>query len=308
MKKLLILFSIFLFLNGYVIAAVPNEIRYNGKIKEYREEVNGTRNIKFRIYDALTDGTQKWQSGTQSVNISNGIFSVVLSPNIDWREKDYYIELEVNSKVLSPREKLTAVPYSLHSATSESGSVTATGEYSITVGSDKKLIVNSSGVKEVKGTAEYYMVPKGGIIIWSGAANAIPDGWVLCDGTNGTPDLRGRFVLGYDGTTYNAGDSGGEATHTLTVDEMPSHSHNKGTMEITGKFPACVEQDMLTGVEGAFYMSGTAYEAGGTGHTGNWLLNFQASRSWTGETNSVGGSQPHNNMPPYYTLCYIMKQ
>ena len=272
-------FSIFLFLNGYVIAAVPNEIRYNGKIKEYREEVNGTRNIKFRIYDALTDGTQKWQSGTQSVNISNGIFSVVLSPNIDWREKDYYIELEVNSKVLSPREKLTAVPYSLHSATSESGSVTATGEYSITVGSDKKLIVNSSGVKEVKGTAEYYMVPKGGIIIWSGAANAIPDGWVLCDGTNGTPDLRGRFVLGYDGTTYNAGDSGGEAMHTLTIAEMPSHNHvyytGKGEDTTQSGYPANAEIGQL----------------------------YQ-----TLNTSSAGGGQPHNNMPPYYTLCYIMKQ
>lgn len=308
MKKLLILFCVFLFVNGYIFAAVPNEIRYNGKIKEYRQAVDGTRNINFRIYDSLTAGNQKWQSGTQNVKISSGVFSVVLNPDIDWRGKDYYIEMEVNSKVLSPREKLTAVPYSLHSASAESGSVTATGEYSVKVGTDKKLVVNSSGVKEVKGSTEYYMVPKGGIIIWSGAANAIPDGWVLCDGSNGTPDLRGRFVLGYDGTTYNVNDTGGEATHTLTVAEMPSHSHGRGSMNITGSFPACVEQDYLPSPTGAFYMSGTAREAGGAGHSGNWLLNFDASRNWTGSTSSVGENSAHNNMPPYYVLCYIMKQ
>lgn len=291
MKKLLILLGLVLFVNGYIFAAVPNEIRYNGKIKEYRQEVNGTRNINFRIYDALTAGSQKWQSGTNSVQISSGVFSVILAPDIDWRNKDYYIELEVNSKVLSPREKLTSVPYSLHSATSEGGSVEATGEYSVTVGSDKKLIVNSEGVKEVKGSIEYYMVPKGGIIIWSGAANAIPDGWVLCDGNNGTPDLRGRFVLGY-GTvtddneqtkTYNVGDSAGEINHTLTIAEMPSHNHTISIQNYSENGQYVVNENRV----------------------GSPGVSYESSVTWT--ANYSGGGSVHNNMPPYYTLCYIMK-
>ncbi len=280
MKKLLFLFglifAVFILSIEAVLAEVPNEIRYNGKIKEYRQEVTGTRSINFRIYDALTAGNQEWQSGPQSVQISSGIFSVILCPTIDWRKKDYYIEMEVNSKVLSPREKLTAVPYSLHSGTSEGGKVTATGEYSITIGSDKRLIVNSSGVKEVKGTTEYYMVPKGGIIIWSGAANEIPDGWVLCDGNNGTPDLRGRFVLGAvesTGATYSAGNTGGEESHTLTIAEMPRHNHS---------------------------LSYASNGAGGGGAGPN--------NSGTIYTSYEGGNQAHNNMPPYYTLCFIMKQ
>ena len=67
-----------------------------------------------------------------------------------------------------------------------------------------------------------YPVPSGGIIIWSGAANAIPSGWVLCDGNNGTPDLRNRFIVGAgSGGNYSVGDNGGSADATLV-----SHTHN----------------------------------------------------------------------------------
>jgi hypothetical protein len=58
-------------------------------------------------------------------------------------------------------------------------------------------------------------MPSGGIILWSGAVAAIPSGWYLCNGANGTPDLRDRFVVGA-GSTYAVGDSGGATTHTHT--------------------------------------------------------------------------------------------
>ena len=113
--------------------------------------------------------------------------------------------------------------------------------------------------------------PAGGIIIWSGAVNNIPSGWALCDGTNGTPDLRSRFVLGAGGS-YSVGATGGEATHKLTISEMPSHTHSYT------------------------YWAGNG---GGNGHT--------YGSAYTRNTSSTGGDQPHNNMPPYYALCYIMK-
>ncbi len=277
LKKFLLLMT-FVFIYQFVMADVPNEIRYNGKLKEYRTEVNATKSMNFKIYNQKTGGTAQWESGTKSVVVSSGIFSVVLNPDIDWRGKDYYIEIEIDSKKLEPREKLTAVPYSLHSNTAEKAIVKENAEFSVTVGNDKRFVVDSNGAKTIIGNTEYFMVPKGGIIIWSGSANNIPTGWVLCDGNNGTPNLTNRFVLGA-GNNYNVGVTGGEATHTLTIDEMPNHSHEY----YTGKGENTTKSGYVANAE-----ISQVYQ----------VLN----------TNSTGKSQPHNNMPPYYSLCYIMKE
>lgn len=135
-------------------------------------------------------------------------------------------------------------------------------------------------------------VPSGAVILWSGAAANIPDGWALCDGSNGTPDLRGRFVVGaaapYESDPdapppneldwFMPGDTGGEAEHKLTVDEMPAHSHNI-TISTTA---TTAERARLT----------AQTEQG-------YFMNYGSTKA--------GNSLPHNNMPPYYALCYIMK-
>lgn len=114
-------------------------------------------------------------------------------------------------------------------------------------------------------------MPIGAILMWSGAVAAIPDGWALCDGTNGTPDLRDRFIVGAGGA-YAVGDRGGAASVALTVDQMPSHCH-----EISN---------------------------GGSGSAA------PTPYSWTGSGNMPttykGGNQSHENRPPYYALCFIM--
>lgn len=278
-KSLLMIF--FVFIANLVIADVPNEIRYNGKLKEYRTEVNANKNMNFKIYDQFTGGTAKWESGNKSVVVSSGIFSVVLNPDVDWRGKDYYLEIEIDSKKLEPREKLTAVPYSLHSNTTEKAIVKDSAEFSVTVGNDKRFVVDSNGAKTIIGNTEYFMVPKGGIIIWSGSVNNIPEGWVLCDGNNGTPNLTDRFVLGA-GHNYAVDSTGGESEHILTIDEMPKHGHNY-TSPMIG--------------------------SGGVGH-GDYYSNDVVMKpsNNAGTTTINGNSQPHNNMPPYYALCYIMKK
>lgn len=121
-------------------------------------------------------------------------------------------------------------------------------------------------------------IPSGGIIIWSGSADAVPGGWALCDGENGTPDLRDRFVVGA-GSSYSVGAIGGEKTHTLTESEMPRHSHG---------FIIRGSSDLISGLLYATVQS-------------------TATKSATYSTYSAGGSSAHNNMPPYYALCYIMK-
>lgn len=121
-------------------------------------------------------------------------------------------------------------------------------------------------------------VPVGTIVIWSGTADNIPTGWALCDGQDGRPDLRDKFVLGA-GTAHSVGSTGGSETVTLTVDQMPEHSH---------------------AMVNAPYTNANKY-----GNEG------QTKPVWAGvntkETGKTGSSQPHPNMPPYYALCYIIK-
>lgn len=118
-------------------------------------------------------------------------------------------------------------------------------------------------------------VPKGIVCAWSGTQSDIPDGWALCDGNNGTPDLRGRFVLGAGGG-YDVNAKGGEENHVLTVEEMPSHKHNVKSI----------------------------IRSGGSGST---VHSVDSTGSRTEITESAGGNAAHNNMPPYWALCYIMK-
>lgn len=125
-------------------------------------------------------------------------------------------------------------------------------------------------------------VPTGGIIIWSGASNAVPDGWALCDGTNGTPDLRGRFVLG-ESESHEIGDTGGSEEVTLTVAQMPSHAH-------------AMYQYSANSSSG---FAASAVELHYNSYNWNNLV--------APLTQSQGSSKPHPNMPPYYVLCYIMK-
>lgn len=99
--------------------------------------------------------------------------------------------------------------------------------------------------------------------------------WHLCDGTNGTPDLRNRFIYGGDGT--NNGATGGEASHTLTEAELP---------------PAEIYESVYKNKEG--------------GPIG-WLNSSDGNHVAFSTVHINGGNQPHNNMPPYYTLAYIMK-
>jgi len=90
--------------------------------------------------------------------------------------------------------------------------------------------LNANGNVIDSGFAGNATVPSGGIIMWSGLISAIPTGWSLCDGTDGTPDLRNRFVVGA-GDQYNRNDTGGQNSVQLTENEMPSHDH---TMDNAG--------------------------------------------------------------------------
>lgn len=134
-------------------------------------------------------------------------------------------------------------------------------------------------------------IPAGGILLWSGSIGSIPAGYVLCNGSNGTPDLRNRFVVGA-GSTYAVNATGGSAdsvvvshTHTASVAD-PGHTHTF-TASVTNftsptGSPTC----------GAAVQSSTTASA----VTGISVTNA-----------STGVSGTNANLPPYYALCYIMK-
>tara|TARA_R100001460_G_scaffold102911_1_gene147830 strand:- start:2252 stop:2905 length:654 start_codon:yes stop_codon:yes gene_type:complete len=129
--------------------------------------------------------------------------------------------------------------------------------------------------------------PVGGIILWSGTVAAIPTGWALCDGTNGTPNLTGKFVVHADADssgTYNVGDTGGADSVTLTTSQIPSHTHT-----YIDQYTA--DQRRNPGVDRDFDLQTT------------W--NPYATQTRT--SNATGGGQSHENRPPYYALAYIMK-
>lgn len=136
-----------------------------------------------------------------------------------------------------------------------------------------------SKTKAYANTAAAKAVPSGVIVMWSGSAGNVPAGWTLCNGSSGTPDLRGRFVLG-GGGTYNPGATGGEETVTLTKSQIPSHTHK------------------LFVTESGF--TGSGMDVFSYGQAGAYTSDFTGTNS--------GGGGAHNNMPPYYALCYIMKQ
>lgn len=135
-------------------------------------------------------------------------------------------------------------------------------------------------------------IPAGLISLWSGSTGSIPSGWLLCDGTNGTPDLRDRFIIGA-GSTYAVNAIGGTAdavvvshTHATTVTD-PGHLHQS------------LSYGSAAGGAGANGIvaqgSGTVYDSL-TNTTGITVANATAGVSGTGA-----------NIPPYYALAYIQK-
>ena len=125
----------------------------------------------------------------------------------------------------------------------------------------------------------------GTILPYIGALDALPYGWFLCDGSNGTPDLRDRFLTGA-GSAYVVGAIGGESFHQLTIEEMPSHSHSY--FFLTPEVPSWNDN----------YNVGSAVN--------DAMRNLHRQINWQ-NTNPSGGNQPHENRPPFYAVYYIIR-
>lgn len=168
-----------------------------------------------------------------------------------------------------------------------------------------------------------YVPPTGLINLWYGSIASIPSGWALCDGANGTPDLRDRFVVGA-GSTYAVAASGGSAnaivvehTHTGTTgDQSANHTHTfSGTTSGVGNHShsqvGANNLQTAYGGGGAGWASGDTTSTGGAGaHDHSYsgtTSGVSANHNHAFTTASTGSSGTNANLPPYYALAYIMK-
>jgi len=149
------------------------------------------------------------------------------------------------------------------------------------------------GVQTAVGTT----IPTGMISLWYGSIGSVPSGWYLCDGSNGTPDLRDRFVIGA-GSSYSVGATGGSANHTLTTAEMPTHTHN-ATSVVTdpGHFHNFQVAGSGTG-NPSNQNAGSSSASTGTKTTGITV---------TTTNDTAGSSSSFSILNPYYALAYVMK-
>jgi len=141
------------------------------------------------------------------------------------------------------------------------------------------------------------LIPAGIITMWSGSVASIPSGWLLCNGSSGTPDLRNRFIVGA-GSTYSVAATGGSAdaivvTHTHTATSTvtdPGHTHTTPL----GVFNSASSSQMPQTDDGP--------------NAGDYLIPSNTTGITVATTNSTEGSSGTNaNLPPYYALAYIMK-
>lgn len=160
-------------------------------------------------------------------------------------------------------------------------------------------------------------IPVGGIVIWSGQTSSIPAGWALCDGSNSTPDLRERFIVGaastdnttVTGSLYNVKATGGTNNHALTEAELPVHKH-------TGKTSKAGAHDHKY----RGYRTPEDYDCAGC-HRGRSTRSRDKKNSHSEEYGgepagnhihtvtvaNTGTGSVHENRPPFYALAYIIK-
>lgn len=179
-------------------AAPPSVMHYQGRVLDsLGNPANETATVLVRLFTVETDGTAAWEQNLDDVAISNGLYSIefgdaglpsVLTNTAVW------LEVTVNGETLAPRNRLVSVPYALRAAVAE----------------------------ELEGALPG--LPSGAIAMWSGSVATVPEGWVLCDGENGAPDLRDRFVMGV-AAGQDPGATGGGNSLTLTIGQMPAHTH-----------------------------------------------------------------------------------
>lgn len=178
----------------------------------------------------------------------------------------------------------------------------------------RRVDISKLATKEEVNELRNLVMPTGAIIMWSGTMNesdpTFPNGFVPCDGRTvdgfgQVPDLRSRFVVGYDERTKNMnvdyseiGYVGGEAKHTLTTDEIPSHTHSVNDYYQLENIASIRDKEFYGGTMDV----GGRYVGVGDTDEDNTTMIYK-----THNTASRGGDVAHENRPPYFVIAYLIK-
>ncbi len=266
---------------GEARADVPGLINYQGKLFQPSGAPipDGTYAVTFSIYDAAIGGTALWTESYSALPVKGSMFHALLgsvnpiNPSV-FSGGERYLGVKVGTDAeLAPRQRIASVPYA-----------------------------------QVAETVAVGTVPVGAVISWWGDSSQIPDGWALCDGSavndsasplNGvaTPNLVNRFIRGATGNVRAGAPTGGADSQTLSVAQMPAHSHgvnDPGHSHFTGAH-----------VMNNHNFSGTGFnpvsvDAG--------YPNLYTDTKTTGITlQNTGGGQPFSTVPSYVGLVYIVR-
>lgn len=272
-------------------APVPQVIQYQGTLTDKNGVPStGSYNMTFSVYSSATGSAPVWTEKMSSTNVpanpvivTNGAFNVMLGalnpldPGLFAINSKTYLGVKVGTdSEMVPRQRIASVGYAFAAGNG---------------------------------------IPKGGIIMWSGAVNQIPDGWALCNGTNGTPDLRDRFIVGA-GSGYIVGSKSSDVTGTINLSHSHTVSSHKHGIPWGGDHShhmdfnlyshiGDVEDDVENGENATVaseshghHVVADSWGAGGHDHGGT---DFQA----PGTNNQLSATQ--DIRPPYYALAFIMK-
>lgn len=278
----------------------PAYVNYQGRLNDAAGQplTTGTYSLEFNIYNdpVGTDSTNRvWgpflfdgavgAGHGAAVNVIGGRFNVILgstdtvarSIRDAFEAENRYLEIKVNSGApILPRQQFLSTPYAFK-ARGVTGDLAVPGN--LNVGGVVQGALNVLGeAKSTVNSVDYFMVPRGSIVMWSGSATNLPAGWALCDGSNGTPNLSDRFVLGFNpAIPANAiGQTGGTTNHTHVVDI------------------GSVNTSTANGTAGVF-------------------APFNGNETWFNEAHSHSVNPPAttstatSHIPPYVRLGFIMK-
>lgn len=321
---------VLLFAGIAACAAVPSVINYQGKLMQPSGAPvpDGAYSMVFSIYDAPTGGNLLWSEPNSSVQVKGGLFNVLLGnttafPDGLFDSAQRYFAVKVGTDPeMTPRQLIASSVASQISKTVVDGSITTPKLADQAVTTEKIANAAITAEKLVPGAA----VPSGIIAMWSGDSASIPAGWAICDGTNGTPDLRDRFIVG-SGTTYTTGATGGAAAislaHSHTAnDHVHSANHSHG-MDAAGDHSHHMDfwSQAAPQRKDYYHYSPDGYTevldehthqiVGDTWGAGSHTHNIQAANFNTGGASDRGMSSALSAStdirPPYYALAFIMK-
>ena len=310
--------------------------------------VVGTKSVKFGIFDTSNGNNLLWgetqtiffTDGNFSIILGQGTWDTAVTDSsgsatirsladVFASGGERYLQITLDTQVLEPRLRLLPSAYSFRALTAdklnfndksviEVDAVSATIDGNLNVGS----ATNSKELKtfgKITTTSEFVgngVIPVQGIIMWGGLENEIPSNWALCNGQKvdgvQTPNLSGRFIVGTGtlGTdTYSSGTpTGGKSKVTLTVDQMPSHTHS---INDPGHTHTVLDEWLNT--RNARAWPGNSSNSEWVTDDSPWVrprdsATRTSSKGFTGITvKAAGGGKAHENRPPYYALAYIMR-